>query len=902
MNITLGLHLDTAAFPRPLHGRDAVIGETALGPLGMAGLLEQRLGLRRKATPQAVRIAQQQQRLSALGGRRFYSRSFAVDSWSTAKRLLAWRDELALAGWSFHGTPPTRRLADLAAVEAIVDIELAPGLGERMRAVLGALPDACDLGIASLCLIEPEAMWPPLWRALFRLLQKQGVHLSPCSPEASCSNEDSLLRQLQRASLRGVPLQDKHASDESLVLLAAPSRQEAAEALAAWLDRLSPVQARKTLLIRNGGCRLLDQALRRKGLPRLGHDTRSPWREAVQTLTCAFALRWAPIDVGALLEFLSLRHSPIPRHTAFHFTNAILQAPGVGGPLWKNAKQEAVDAYTAMLSEESTPDVKAKIQTLEQELEYWLEAERHSPESGMPAAVAQDISLRVEQWSYQAASRCANESDARLLAQAGGMAGDIAAAIAACNVPMVTKAQLDRILDAVLASGVKDPGVFAEASSWPVIDAPGQLFGPIDTVVWWNFNEPDTTASLQPWSAKERAWLAEQGCLVDAPEAARARIVEAWRRPLRFAASRLVLVQWESDAGGVTPPHPYQDELAFLLGDNSARTVHVADLTSLPDSIFLGTTLPSEETPSLAPPSPNMVWAVATGKDWRREEESFSSLDMLLRCPLAWVFRYWARLKGADVSALPKTNAMVGTLCHAIIESLFQQKTLRDAETARAKAFELYDELVEQMAAPLLERGSEVERLRYRELIGRSVHRMCLLFEELGLEPTAMEASRSRGLPTGNALSGKIDLLLNHKHSDAIQFWDLKWAGTSKYKREELQHGKALQLAVYSWLLSEGKLNTPPGAFFMLAQQELLSVDLPGASERYVVTENTLDETWSNAFALYQERLRKLHEGEIEASGLLDAQEDELEGETQAFRIEPNCQWCAYSALCGVTL
>jgi len=901
MKILLGLHLDGAAFPGPLQGQEAAVGVVATGPSGMLGILEQRLGTRGKVTPQAVRIAQYQQRLAAQADQRFYSQSFVADSWSTAKRLLSFRDELAMAGWSFQGAAPTRRLVDLAAVETVQKCELSHGLGERMHDMMRALAEIRDIEIEAVGIVEPVADWPPIWRKIFQLLQAQGVRFSPLETDRHCPAIDSLLNSLKLASAQGVPIQNKLPADESLVFLTAATRQESAEALAAWLDHLPQASAEKTLIIRNGGCRLLDQALHRRRLPRLGHDSRSRWREAAQTLACSLVLRWAPVNVGGLLEFLSLQRSPVPRHAALRFKKALSDAPGIGGPAWERAKQEALTAYSQMLAENSSAVSRTKLEEFRKDLAFWLESERFLPEVGMPAATAREVCLRIERWAYQTAISVKVEGDENLLATAGRMAGEVAAAITASNVEVITKAQLDRVLDAVLASGIEAPGVFTEASPWHVIDAPGQLFGPVDTIIWWNFTEPDTSVPLQPWNAKEHEWLSSQGCLLDAPRSARARIAASWRRPLRYATSRLVLVGWESDRGQTAPPHPYLDELEFLLGDTHLA-VNTATLLSAPLTHFQGVDLPSFETQTQALPSSIAVWRIAEGKDWRREQESYSSMEILLRCPLAWVFKYWAKLRGADVSSLPKTNTMVGTLCHVIMETCFQRGQLTDKDNAGALALSLFDDLVEKMAAPLLERGREVEKLRYRELIGRSVERICQLLSELRLEPVETEASRSRGLPTGNTFEGKIDMLLRKQNDHASTlFWDFKWTGNSNYKREELQQGKAFQLAAYSWVLSEGKFQSPPGAFYMLAQQELFSVHWPGLPTRYSVTEDSLAETWASALSTYMERLEMLRAGKIEVTGLLGTLEDTEEADDAMLRLEPNCKWCEFITLCGAT-
>ena len=93
MKIVFGLWADGGAWPD--HGGDALgsLGQPVVGPIGLVDILETLLGLGGPATAQVVRIARFQFQLESLGGTYFWSRSLAVDSWSTARTLLAWRDD-----------------------------------------------------------------------------------------------------------------------------------------------------------------------------------------------------------------------------------------------------------------------------------------------------------------------------------------------------------------------------------------------------------------------------------------------------------------------------------------------------------------------------------------------------------------------------------------------------------------------------------------------------------------------------------------------------------------------------------------------------------------------------------------------------------------------------------------
>ena len=81
MHIILGYELDTGS-PDALGNDEARQGVVVLGPAGLVGVLETRLGLTRIQTHQAIRIGQYLKRLKeADNNERFYSKSIRVDAW-----------------------------------------------------------------------------------------------------------------------------------------------------------------------------------------------------------------------------------------------------------------------------------------------------------------------------------------------------------------------------------------------------------------------------------------------------------------------------------------------------------------------------------------------------------------------------------------------------------------------------------------------------------------------------------------------------------------------------------------------------------------------------------------------------------------------------------------------------
>jgi ATP-dependent helicase/nuclease subunit B len=175
MQIIFGTNLDGVIWST----KEAALGEVRIGPGGLLGLLETRLGITKPSIHPVHRIDEYMNRIEELNDENaWYAASYAVDAWSTARQLLMWRDELVEAGWQgnveLHGSP---RLEALTKLEK-VDSPLAKGTADRIRDVIAILENGAKIDIASIALVEPRELLPPTWLRILELLEQQGVEIT----------------------------------------------------------------------------------------------------------------------------------------------------------------------------------------------------------------------------------------------------------------------------------------------------------------------------------------------------------------------------------------------------------------------------------------------------------------------------------------------------------------------------------------------------------------------------------------------------------------------------------------------------------------------------------------------------------------------------------------------------
>ncbi len=311
MRVVFDWALDGAAWVGAPGRGEVVFGEARVGPLGLLGLLETRLGLGGRfdgALQRACRLE------GLLRGRAagFWRASFDIDPIGTCKRLLRDRDLLWLWGWTGQGV--SRRLAELH--EATMG---APaGVPDRLRAVAEALAGRRAV-FEALASYTPIELLPPGWRAVFQSLRQAGVAI-----EESVLPSAPALGDLARARAAGF----QPAGDGRLCLLRRHGALDLADEVAASLAASDTLDG----VVIVGADGVLDRALARHGLPRAGGEGGAPASSRLLALVLEAA--FAPMAADDLHALLAADPGPIPRRVAGPLIRALQRFPGRGAPEW----------------------------------------------------------------------------------------------------------------------------------------------------------------------------------------------------------------------------------------------------------------------------------------------------------------------------------------------------------------------------------------------------------------------------------------------------------------------------------------------------------------------------------------------------------------------------------------
>lgn len=893
LRVVYGERLDGGAVS-PANAKGS-LGAIAVGPAGLLSLVETFTGLSGPPVQAARRIALMRRRLAAYSGDApFWAASFEVDPWAVAREVLRLRDSLVEAGWNATAIAGgSRRLADLAALEAMTEWPVLPGRADRISAAIEALGQGFELPVHQILVVDPpDAIGPGVGR-LLKALEGVGVQILYQSAEQAAGQPGTDLARAQAWLLGGEP--QPLQGDGTLVILKGRSEAAQAEAVADWLAA-SPEDP-NTVIILGSPSGLLDGAMARRGLPRFAHLQASQLRGAVQVLALAIRTRWRPFSPEAMLDLLSMPLSPIPGDVVRELATALAEAPGRGGPRWIDAIEKGQARRRERFEKLGLPgaELASRIRRDTARWRPWLEGEQYEESPGMPALVAREICGRVAAW----AARVGVGGQGVVIA-AGQFATTLSLVIAEAGLDVIPRVQLERMIDSVVADGIDAEYLTAEASPWAHAHHPAQVLERVAAVMWWGFSAEHTLQRATDWADEELSALAAAGIRPEGPDLGLYREAAAARGAVVRAAERVVLVAPAGPESDQTT-HPLLHELTPVLKqENSGAIFHAEELLATGVTTLAGRQISRTLVERRQLPDPRRTWSIAPTKIQLRPVESANSIELLLGCPFAWSLQYAGKLRPSRRSEIPHGEKLLGLLAHALAAEVFQPGASPSPDQAFDKARERLPTLIDEMAAPLRLPGAAADYVR---ALSRLPVAMRSLAETLGtLGAIIVGAEVERDLPdvlaNGVSLSGRIDLLIKDQVGQPAII-DMKWSRTDRYRRDEIRKGHSVQLAVYGRLLGSNS-EPAPAAYFMLSQARVLPAgdNLFGPSGSDGAPE--LAHVWANASTSWQARMTDLTRGHLVAlSAKLLSEGETLPAGEVALQPEAPCRFCDKTMLCG---
>lgn len=906
MQIVFGWNLDGHAYPDTIGNGTAIFNSAVVGPGGFLGLLETRLGLRRPVVQRAVRVAEYMS-LLAQGddGQQFFSASFAADAWATAEHLLDMRDALIAAGWKGQACEELDKICTMARIESFGQVP--DGFGERLYAVNAIIESQRKPVLESVQVVGTLSGLPSIWRRTFEGLEKTGTKIIEVVSDGKAEKCD--LQILQRA-LSNCDTSSKAflSGDGTVVVIDADDEVQASELTAAWLSQRGNLH--EVAIVRGADCSALNLACDRYALPAIGNTVRSQFRAILQVLPLAFEIVCRPIDPKKVVEFVTVSGGPMPKWIAEQIVRAVAEAPGIDGVLWNAAWDTCIDRQKEWISRDdpSLQDADCTEQARQRldEHRIWFQAMVPSFDAPIPGADAVTICERVAHWAAGRASADHNRTLYEIAAQQAKLLRQLILKTGATTIPLT---QMRKMLEAVAGYGVSISN--EEACDWTLLNHPGQIWNAVPSLLWWGFAQPHwTSPRTGAWTEAEIQTLGRYDVHVETPLERLRRDSFAWRLPILNARKSLVLVKPRMVAGQRATPHPIWDEINSLVDPTSMKssTLKASKLFASTSIQLSGTDIKCENRSAVALPTRLRTWNVPSTAIRPRKSESYSSIDKLLGCSLAWTLQYSAGMYSSRSLNLPEKQLLLGKLAHAVVSTLHDEKPHWQPAEAETRTTAILHELIPQTAASLLLPGASVQYREAMEAIPRSVAQLIKFLREAKAEVEGCEKNLKVKLNADTDLGGAVDMLIRLP-SGSRAVLDFKWSNSPYFFRKRIIDGVALQLAIYSWLAkatdtspdsqaADSKM--PPAGFFMFRQGELFFTR-DGVFPAYTLVRKMvrdLDETWKVTLEAYERVLAEVRSGTITATGIID-DTIPIEVFTHPELIKPPCDFCDFSHFCG---
>ena len=848
-NSKINVDLSLTSFNHPELAYSPIIGSCNLNIIGFLDLLETRLGVNSKPISFTTRLVDYLYCLERTDNpKAFYQASYKQDPFAVARKLLLWRDELYMAGWTgrFDNKDNlSKRLLDIETVESLAQSEVAPSIGQRFQYILSRL-EKDNVLISEINLWDKLDHFPPLVQKVIAANGAKILRSYALKPSAA---GDTDLECLQKIIIN--PNTTTKFKNDGSVLLIETDEARASHELTAQIIGASYTgnHHQDISVICETDGHIVDEALETIGLPRAGFSQNSSWRPVFQVMPLSMELLWSPVNPAKILQFLTNPVCPLPGRVRYSLGNVMAQTPGLGSDVWNERVQK-------ILSNEDDKKNQKKIET---NIKFWIENERFDPEAGAPVAEIVTRLNAVSKWLGDMMSLSSDRPEQSLYATAKGQTEDLLSAVIRLehyNDGTLTRDNIRRLIDDIRGVGApvidRQAELAADLNPLQSYQTPGSVMQPADDVIWNGLNG-DQSIRIKDWSDAEIAALQSNDVLFLSDNTGLESLSQQRSKPVLNAKTRLILIASKDRSSD----HPIWTQI--LCRCEGVKLLSETDARNLLN-------ISMRETSQLNLPTKRREWQLPKSANIpARNYSSYSSLDKFIFKPHQWVLGYAAKIRAGSLLIANEGYLLKGNLAHRLIETYLDQHTnLQEVKLGEISSWTdiaLMD-IIEKEGATLLEEGAFRDRVAFISTMKAALRTLIEHLKDAGTIKTETELWAESEF-IGGSLQGSIDIIaINEKGEEAII--DVKLGGIKKF-RKELRTSNYLQLLTYDRL----RQTNPHLSFFIVADSHMLNL----AHDHFKNAERidpdlglTPDEYWDNIETLWKHRRAHFDNGLIEVT------------------------------------
>lgn len=887
MRIIFSPEYSGAVFVMPAGGANVMMDAMVVNTIGLVNMLELRLGLHHESAPEHERVAHYYDavcKYMARHPKNVMSASFKVSGLSTAKSMLAWRDELRSAEWDFDGEEISQRIAVLIGVEEYFRKLDGCDMAGRLHIVTDQVCfqnlDCKDMVIT---LAVSKELLKPTTKALIEVLEAHGAKTELMACASDSANNLSKVRQLIMSKQKGRITLDKN--DDSIQIWKFDDDRLACEYLS--YNDMEDVDVWV-----NADNKQMDNWLMLMNKALTGSVTADCTPQLTQLFVMGLGMFSNPLNVNTLIEWLNMPVHPIDRFFRSVLADTIVLEGGYRNEACREKIEQFIDGKFVFLDNEQKAMSEEEQEKIRQEdrKKRKKQVAAFLPSLSSSETIKTDdvrqFVMELSSWSRQQVRLMSKEmkDESQWIEQlmvVSGMCDAFHILLGTISDDAIDYKTIDSWMSTIYEKGTYTNAV-AEQGCRTVVDSPAKIASEAQKTVWIGV---DGDASQR----QECAFLypSEKQKLVDnkdinpwAEEAQNEYHERMMMTPLRMTSGQLILVVRERTGGENSLKHPLivrmEQQIENIediivhprLGKEDRHAVDKVVRSSAPLELYFNH-------------ADKIVWP---------DHLSPTNIGALAEYPIDFMMERLLGITNDGKAKMNDVKTTKGNVAHAVIEELFAPRD--DKRYAKPEEIaERIENEYETAYGKILEAKGAVLQLAENKLAEKLLHeqlRSCLdtLLEILkdnelkvtGCEPY-IECQMDLGLPKttdkdGNVknrdMLGFIDMTLEDKDGHPVVF-DFKWTSWAKGYQQKLTENRSVQLELYRMMLGrEKKDEVKRVAYFLMPEGRLYSQEeFKGRQCKQLVSDNhdNIVEQLKQS-AIY--RMEQIKSGMVETNGVFE--------------------------------
>lgn len=867
-------------------GASVMMDTVVVNTTGLIDLLELRLGLHYEDVSGQERMAHYYSAVCqymAAHPKNVMAASFKTAGLSTAKSMLAWREELRAAGWDFDGAEISQRLAVLTGVEEIFRKEAGCDMAGRLHIVTDQLMvqrlDCKDMTVVLPCDV---ALLKPTTRGLLEAMAARGATLEKRQEAAPSDNNLSRVRRMIEEGQQGQTTFNEE--DDSLLIWKFPNERTACEFLA-YKD-----MADVDVWV-NADNKQMDNWLMLMNKSQTGSVTADCSPQLTQLFVMGLGMFAHPLNVNTLIEWLNMPVHPIDGFFRSILAETIVAEGGYRNEQCREKIRQYLDGKFVYLDEEQKALPEEEQEKIRQED---ARKRRKLVDVFLPSRVRTEqiktkevhtFVVELAGWARRRAHLMAGDANSdqwieQLMAVAG-MCDAMRILLGTVSTDTIDYRTIDSWMSAVYQKGTYTNAV-AEVGCRTVVDHPAKIASVARKTVWMGVDGDQGNhlecAFLYP---SEKAQLKEKQYLQPWAEEDENRYHEGMMlTPLRMTQHQLILVTCERRGGEPTQKHP-------LLVRLEQQIKNIDKFVKTP-ALDAGLMTKVERVDN-GGATGELQFDHAELIKWP-DHLSPTTIGTLAEHPADYLMERLLDITAAGQAKMSEVKTTMGNVAHAVIEALFAprdgQRCSKPEEIARriqTEYDESFQEVLEAKGAILQLAENKLKEKLLKEQLRSCLNVLLEILRKNNLSVTGcehyVEGRLGLGLPVahdkdGNAMDrdmlGFIDMTLEDKDGHPVVF-DFKWTSWAMGYREKLSKNRSVQLELYRTLLGrEKKDEVKRVAYFLMPDAHLYSREHFEGSHCTRITADNDDNIVEQLRQSTLYRKAQIMSGVVETNGIFD--------------------------------